>query len=232
MAATAVNPYAGSTMEARPGVSLDQAREAFRRAGLEEPETEAARLLAILSAEPAHASYIDLEAIARDRARGVPLEYAAGRGRFMARSFLCTAAALIPRAETELLARVALALASPGETIVDIGTGSGNLAITLALDVPESRVYACDISEEAIDLARANVERHHVQDRVIPRIGDLFAALDGSARGSRSATQAERGRYCRPSDRGAAGTGSDTSALKPAGRCPGSGRPGRTSRRS
>ena len=166
-------------MEARPVTSIDEAVAAFERAGLEQPATEAARLLEILSAEPAHASAVDLDAIARARGRGIPLEYAVGRGAFMGRSFLCTPAALIPRAETELLARASLDLASPGQTIVDIGTGSGNLAISLALDVPESRVYACDISEQAVELTRANVERHRVQDRVFPRIGDLFGALDG-----------------------------------------------------
>lgn len=176
---SATHPYAGRSMEATPAPSIQDAIDAFARAGLADPESEASRLLAILRAPPAEARAVDVAAVARERGRGVPLEYAVGRGTFMGRSFLCSPAALIPRAETELLARTALDHAAPGDTIVDIGTGSGNLAITLALDAEAARVYACDISEPAIGLTRANVERHGVHDRVFPRTGDLFDALEG-----------------------------------------------------
>lgn len=170
------------TMNAYPAIDVEDASAAFERAGLEHARAEADRLLEVLAADPGasgEAVDIDLEALARERKRGTPLEYAVGLGAFMGRAFTCTPAALIPRAETELLARTALELTRGAATLVDVGTGSGNLAVTLALELPAARVYACDISEAAVDLARANIRRHGVDDRVFPRVGDLFGALDG-----------------------------------------------------
>jgi len=86
--------------------------------------------------------------------------------------------ALIPRAETELLAATALDRLA-GTTLVDVCCGTGNLACALAARVPSLRVWALDLTEGAVELARANVARLGLADRVTVLQGDLFAALSG-----------------------------------------------------
>lgn len=92
--------------------------------------------------------------------------------------------ALIPRRETELLGRAAVerlqqAVGSRGAAVaLDICTGSGNLAIGFAVNVPGSLVFAADLSEEAVALARRNVAHAKLQERVEVRHGDLLAPFD------------------------------------------------------
>jgi release factor glutamine methyltransferase len=101
----------------------------------------------------------------------------------MGRTFACDSRALIPRAETELLVRVAMRMVSGPDsgpvTILDIGTGSGNLAVTLALELPGSTLLASDISRDALELARINVAKHGLAGRVSLHQGSLFKAFDG-----------------------------------------------------
>jgi release factor glutamine methyltransferase len=105
-----------------------------------------------------------LEALVARRARHEPMAYITGEREFFGRPFGVTPAVLIPRPETELVVDEALqwlrtdaATASP--LIVDAGTGSGCLAITLALEWPSARVVAVDRSAEALAVARENAER-------------------------------------------------------------------------
>ncbi|RYG71709.1 peptide chain release factor N(5)-glutamine methyltransferase [Lentibacillus lipolyticus] len=90
---------------------------------------------------------------------GVPLEHLTGKASFYGREFRVNGHTLIPRPETEELVEKVVQTASGGPlTIVDIGTGSGVIAITLALELPQATVYATDISREAILTARENAE--------------------------------------------------------------------------
>jgi release factor glutamine methyltransferase len=86
---------------------------------------------------------------------------------------------LIPRPETELLLERALGYveAHPRAVVADVGTGSGALAVTLAANCPEATVYAIDISEAALDVARRNAETHGVTERVTFLHGDLLAPI-------------------------------------------------------
>ena len=100
--------------------------------------------------------------IERDLARrvmGEPLEYILGHTEFWGRRIEVSPAVLIPRPETELIVELALADASPPRSVVDVGTGSGALAITLAVEL-ESRVVAIDASAEALEVAARNAARH------------------------------------------------------------------------
>jgi release factor glutamine methyltransferase len=110
------------------------------------------------------------------------LEYILQQTVFMGRPFTCTPDTLIPRAETELLVRTVLQHAAQLDTksltIVDVGTGSGNIAVSLALELPHSRIFALDISPEAAAQAQRHVEQYKLQDRVSVHCGDLFAPLD------------------------------------------------------
>jgi len=100
------------------------------------------------------------EVIARRTARE-PVAYIRGVQEFWGREFHVTPAVLIPRSETELTIEVAqdFLRQRPDAVVVDVGTGSGCIAITLALEHPSARIYATDISAEAVDIARANAAR-------------------------------------------------------------------------
>ena len=91
-----------------------------------------------------------------------PVAYIRGVQEFWGRDYLVTPAVLIPRPETELAIEVAQAFLRdrPEAVVADIGTGSGCIAITLALEHPAARIYATDISPAALAVARANATRH------------------------------------------------------------------------
>lgn len=86
--------------------------------------------------------------------------------------------ALIPRAETELLGRTALAKLD-GTVVIDVCCGTGNLACAIAAARPDVKVWALDLTDGAVELARANVQRLGLGDRVTVLQGDLFAPLEG-----------------------------------------------------
>lgn len=87
--------------------------------------------------------------------------------------------ALVPRPETELLGEIVAAELRAGERMIDMCCGSGNLACGIAARIPRLRVWASDLSEGAISVARRNVEELGLGDRVSVLQGDLFAPLSG-----------------------------------------------------
>ncbi len=100
---------------------------------------------------------------------GEPLPYIRGHWEFFGLDFVLSPEVLIPRPETELLVEKAVAWlqATPGKTrIADIGTGSGCIAIALAMHLPQARILATDISRPALKVARQNAVRHEVLDRI------------------------------------------------------------------
>ena len=125
-----------------------------------------------------------LRKLVKQRIAGTPLAHITGRQQFMGVELLTTNQALIPRKETEILGRAALRLLGDIERtierprIMDICTGAGNLAVIMALHSPAGRIYASDLSEDAVSLAEKNAALHEVADRVEVRAGDLFAAFD------------------------------------------------------
>lgn len=98
-------------------------------------------------------------ALAR-RAAGEPLAYIEGVREFYGLDFAVSPAVLIPRAETELLVQTLIAIAPPGARILDLGTGSGAIAVATAHARPDCCVLATDLSEPALVLARQNAQRH------------------------------------------------------------------------
>jgi len=97
--------------------------------------------------------------------------------RFMNVELLVERGVLVPRAETELLGNTALELLPDGARIIDMCCGSGNLACALASRLPQARVWASDLTDACVSLAKRNAEFAGVQHRVVVRQGDLFSAL-------------------------------------------------------
>ena len=128
----------------------------------------------------------DLNDLAEKRAAGIPLEYIIGKATFMGLLLECSPDTLIPREETELLAKVTLDYISQMQehskelTIIDMGTGCGNIAVSLAVNSENTRIFASDLSPEAIEVARRNVDRFNLQSRVLVSSGDLFSPFHGS----------------------------------------------------
>ena len=108
-----------------------------------------------------------------------PLPYITGEAWFYGRAFKINRAVLIPRPETELLVELALSVCRdvPAPTLADIGTGSGCLAVTLACERPDATVWATDLSPDALKLARKNVVRYGLAERVQLLYGDLLGPL-------------------------------------------------------
>lgn len=108
-------------------------------------------------------------AVARRTARE-PVAYITGRREFWGRDFAVTRDVLVPRPETELIVEAALEATEPNAVgrILDVGTGSGCLAVTLLAERPGFTALATDVSAAALDVARANASRHGVADRLMP----------------------------------------------------------------
>jgi release factor glutamine methyltransferase len=115
-------------------------------------------------------------AIAR-RAQHEPLQHITGTQEFFGRSFIVNRQVLVPRPETEHLVEAALAIRPHPKRVLDIGTGSGILAITLALEFPDASVTATDVSPEALAVAQANARTLATADRIRFLESDLFAAF-------------------------------------------------------
>jgi release factor glutamine methyltransferase len=120
----------------------------------------------------------------RRAAQQEPIPYLTGQAHFYGRVFRVTPAVLIPRPETEQLVEAALRWVrqrqvDEGLKIVDIGAGSGCIAITMALAWPAARVEAVDISAPALTVARENAALHGVSDRIHFHLGSLLEPVNG-----------------------------------------------------
>ena len=123
-----------------------------------------------------------LDDLLRRRTTREPLAYVTGRREFFGIDLEVGPAVLIPRQETELLVERALDFFSSlgpaaRPTVADVGTGSGAIAVAIALHAPRATVYATDISREALATADVNRRRHGLEGRVHLRRGDLLDAL-------------------------------------------------------
>ena len=120
-----------------------------------------------------------LKALIQSKRQGMPLAHLTGRQSFLGVELLAGPEALIPRVETEILGRAALAQlqGKPAPLAIDVCTGSGNLALALAKHVPDARVFAADLAPEAVSLAKRNAQFTGLADRVKFFAGDLFSPL-------------------------------------------------------
>lgn len=121
-----------------------------------------------------------------ERARGCPTQYITGHQEFWGLDLLVSPAVLIPRPETEHVVETVLALVkdytrehSGRLRMIDVGAGSGNIALALSSELPQTEIHGTDISEEALDMARINAARLGLGGRVLFRKSDLLTRYDG-----------------------------------------------------
>jgi release factor glutamine methyltransferase len=129
---------------------------------------------------PAHATAV-LRAWVERRREGEPVQYITGETEFYGLSFQVNRDVLIPRPETEHLVEKAITLAAAFEQprMVEVGTGSGAIAVALAHELPRAQIHATEISVPALAVARANAARNGVADRIRFLLGDLLASVAG-----------------------------------------------------
>ena len=176
-----------------------EAADALREAGVASPEVDAWRIVEeasglsgaewILRAdEPArHRGVVALDAMVVRRAAGEPLQYVLGRWGFRTLDLMVDRRVLIPRPETEQVAEAAVGetrrVGGPA-TVADLWTGSGAIALALAVEVPTAQVWATDRSAAALAVARANLAGIGRSGRRVRLAeGDWFGALPGDLRG-------------------------------------------------
>jgi release factor glutamine methyltransferase len=142
-----------------------------------------------------HARY---EQALSQRSRGVPTQYITGHQEFWGMDFIVTPAVLIPRPETEHVIETVLELARVEQgranlrqaqgklsyanrlRIVDVGTGSGCIALALAQELPLAEIHATDISPDALEIAEANAARHQLASRIIFHDTDLLQGIESN----------------------------------------------------
>ena len=107
---------------------------------------------------------------------GEPVQYITGLQEFMKLNFFVTKDVLIPRQDTEVLVEEVIKIAKdiPNPVILDLCTGSGAIAVSLAKYIPNSKIYGIDISEKALEIAKKNAEFNGVKNSIEFRVSDLF----------------------------------------------------------
>lgn len=174
-------------MTIREALRLAEAR--LEQAGVPDADVDAAYLLASVLKEDTLAMRINghrelaapqqaaFDALCDRRAAREPLQYILGETEFMGLTFHVEPGVLIPRADTEILVEKALAWMKPGARVLDIGTGSGAIAVSLAKLGRQAQVTAVDVSDRALEIARRNAERNGAAVEFVK--SDCFSALKG-----------------------------------------------------
>lgn len=167
---------------------LQRTTEFFKKHEIENPRLNAEHLLAHslgrkrielyleFERELTEAELTPLRQMVKRRGEGEPLQHLLGTVEFCGLTFVCDKRALVPRPETEELVEIVKAEIGDRkpETILDVGTGSGVIALSLAAAFPEARIDAVDVSDDALALARENAERLGLTSRVTFQNGDLM----------------------------------------------------------
>ncbi len=115
-----------------------------------------------------------------ERARGLPAQYITGHQEFWGMDLIVSPAVLIPRPETEHVVETVLVLARDRapHRVVDVGTGSGCIALALAKELSGAEIHATEVSGEALEIARANAARHQLEQRIQFHQTDLLAGME------------------------------------------------------
>jgi len=165
----------------------------FKKRNIDNPRLNAEHLLAHVLGCTRMELYLEFEKnlgetelatlreLVRRRGQGEPLQHLLGTVEFCGYTFLCDKRAMVPRPETEELVELLLqsTVHDPPSSILDVGTGSGVIALSLAAKFPEARIHAVDLSEEGLELARENAEQLGLSARVDFAKSDLLKNVRG-----------------------------------------------------
>ena len=168
---------------------LDYSEDYLRSKGIESPRVEAEWLLSHALSNRridlylqfdrllSNSESVNFKSLLKQRLDNKPLQYITGEAEFMGLSLMVDENVLIPRPETEQLVEKAIELVQSGNNnlikVLDVGTGSGNIAIAIAKYLPLSTISAIDVSKAAIKIAKENAERNGVSDRIKFQVFDL-----------------------------------------------------------
>jgi len=175
----------------KPGAAIRAAAELLASCGIESARLDAELLMAAacgVSRAVVLAFDRELDSAAADRFKALverraarePLAYIIGKREFYSLEFVVRPGVLIPRPDTETLVETALEFVRlrPDATVLDLGTGSGAIAIAIAMHAPRARIVASDISKVSLEIAAENIRRHRCADRIALRAGDCWEALE------------------------------------------------------
>jgi release factor glutamine methyltransferase len=166
----------------------------FRKHNIESPRLNAEHLLAHVLGQKRIELYLEFERelneselaplrdLVKRRGEGEPLQHLLGSVEFCGHTFVCDKRAMVPRPETEQLVELLISNFKSEiahSRIVDVGTGSGVIGLSLAAEFPEAEIVAADISEDALSLARENAERLGLADRVRFLKSNLLENVEG-----------------------------------------------------
>ena len=165
----------------------------FKKRSVENPRLNAEHLLAHVLGRKRIELYLDFERklteteltplrdLVKRRSEGEPLQHLLGTVEFCGHVFLCDKRAMVPRPETEELVEFLKSeIQDPKSEIVDVGTGSGVISLSLAAEFPEARILAVDVSDDALALAQENAARLNLGDRVQVLKSRLLENVEGA----------------------------------------------------
>ena len=175
---------------------LRDSRRRLMEAGAPEPRMESEIILTDVLDVPRHRLYAyqddaipdeateTLEKVVQRRLRREPLAYILGHREFYGVDLIVGPGVMVPRPETEMLIERAMLVCMErmeraGLVVADVGTGSGGIAVNLAMHLPGVRLYATDISADALEVARVNVDKFGLGQRITLLKGDLLEPLPG-----------------------------------------------------
>jgi len=174
---------------------LESTTAYFKKREIDSPRLNAEHLLAQVLGCKRIELYLEFErdldeaelALLRERVRrrgqGEPLQHLLGTVEFCGRTFLCDKRALVPRPETEQLVELLISkfhFPNPNFRVLDVGTGSGVIVLTLAKEFSEAEIFAVDISDDALALARENAKRLGLNQRVRFKKSNLLRDIEGT----------------------------------------------------
>ena len=164
---------------------VDHITAILREADVAESAAAATLIADAVIAEGADDLHGRASAMAIEHAKGRPLAYLTGQAPFMGLNLIAAPGALAPRVETELLGWTAVKVLQERESsshrLIDMCCGSGNLVCGIAARIPSTWAWAADLTGDAVDVTRQNVDRVGLSERVSVHRGDLFGALAGLA---------------------------------------------------